>query len=180
MRSLQYICEGILSGVDQDIEGWVEAMDRMKAGLRWLKSVKESDAPYLEAALFNVTQDAFRQAAGGSSEEHKHLLGAFMGAAILPYTCFNFDETENWEERQYDKVLNVAHIDIPNIMFNTDPNDYRWKWTGSNSFYHFFWDPDYTHSLDQEDLLREPKTQKFSKQFIKVAGDCGLKLKPIF
>lgn len=177
MKSLQQISEGILNGLDNDIEDYVEVRDRMEKDLKWVKQIKPDDAVYYEAALFNITQGAFRRA-GKSDPEFKRLLAIFMVVAHSPWTCFNSDECENWEEREYTKHELPGSVDADILV--AAPDDYRWSWNGSNSFYHFFWDGDYIHSLDQEDLLVNKKTQTFSKKLQDMASKHGLKLKPIF
>lgn len=182
MRTLMNICEGILNNVEDDIENYVEVLDRMTNDLKWMNGLKQEDAVYFDAALFNITQDAFRKCASSASDEYKHLLAVFMNATLFKYGCVNFEDTENWEEREYDDLSQMRgyRSEVPEEMLEAEPNDYRWKWTGSNSFYHFFWDPDYTHSLDQEDLLVHKKTQTYSKKLQDIASKYGLKLKPIF
>lgn len=173
------ICEGILNSVESDIENYVELRDRMEKDLAWVKHIKQQDAVYYEAALFNITQDAFRKATSKSDAEFKWLLANFMAATLSPWTCYNSDECDDWEERIYDKV-EFRFDELDSNILNAGPDDYRWNWSGSNSFYHFFWDGDYIHSLDQEDLLCDRKTQKYSKKLQDTASKYGLKLKPIF
>lgn len=178
MQSLMSICEGILNGIDKDIEDYVEVQDRMERDMKWVRRIKYEDAVYYEAALFNITQDAFRKAYR-SGTDFKRLLAILMVTTYSPWTCFNSDECENWEERDYGETqfgYDDANIDI----LDAAPDDYRWNWNGSNSFYHFFWDGDYIHSLDQEDLLTNKKTQTFGKKIQDIAARHGLKLKPIF
>lgn len=179
MKSLQQICEGILNGLDNDIEDYVEVRDRMEKDLKWVKQIKPVDAVYYEAAWFNITRDAFRKA-HRSDAEFKRLLAIFMVAACLPYVCYNTDDgIDNWEERLYSK-REFWPDDADTDILHATPDDYRWNWIGSGSFYDFFWDGDYIHSLDQEELLTNKKTQNFSKKLRNIAAKHGLKLKPIF
>lgn len=179
MRALISICEGILGDIESDIEDYVEILDRMKKDFAWVQRLRMDDAVYYEAALFNVTQDGFRQASR-SNAEFKRNIANFMVATCCPYVCVNVDDDiDNWDEREYGKrefMPNDADTDI----LNAGPDDYRWSWHGSGSFYHFFWDADYVHSLDQEELLTNKKCQDFSKKLLKVAKKYGLNLKPIF
>lgn len=181
MLTLTQICEGILGNIESDIENYVEAFDKMKNDLRWMDNIKIDDAPYIEAALFNVTYEAFRKCSNNADAEYKRLLAIFMNTANVKYSCFNFDGIDNWEEREYEHTPSfVGRDDVAKEMLSADPDDYRWHWNGSNSFYEYFWEADYIHSLDQEDLLDSKKCQQYSKKLIAIAKKYGLNLKPIF
>ena len=180
MRTLMNICEGILGDIDTDVENYVEAFDKMKKAFTWVKQIKVDDAVYYEAALFNITQGAFRKANPKSDPEFKRLLGFFMVSTWSPWSCDNAEETENWEERTYSKSIYPDPRSVDLDIIEAKPDDYRWNLIGSGSFYHFFWDSDYIHSLDQEELLINKKTQTYSKKLQDTAAKLGLKLKPIF
>lgn len=180
MRTLTKLCEGILDDAWSGVENYVEEFDKMKKDLAWVQRLKSDDAVYYEAALFNVTQDGFRQATNRASDDFKRSLARFMVAACCKYVCTNTDDDiDNWEERVYDK-REFMPDDLDTDILNAKPDDYRWNWHGSGSFYNFFWDPDYIHSLDQEDLLDCKRCKDYSKKLLKVAQKYGLNMKPIF
>ncbi|MDE7346343.1 MAG: hypothetical protein K2N48_06350 [Muribaculaceae bacterium] len=186
MRSLSDVCggllgEGILGDVESGIEDYIEELDKMKKDLAWVRQLKAEDAPHYEAALFNVTQDGFRQATNHAPTDFKRSLGDFMLAAWSPWTCYNTDDDiDNWEERSYAKSRYPDARATDSEIVNADPDDYRWNWHGSGSFYNFYWDPDYIHSLDQEDLLDGKKCKEYTKKLLKVAKKYGLNVRPIF
>ena len=179
MRSLTNICEGILGDFESGLEDYVEIPDRMKKDLVWVQRLPIKDAVYYDAALFNVSHAALRDA-NENGAEFKRLLANFMVAAYPKYRCDNTDdEIDNWEERTYSKAQFRPDDEDTDIL-HAHPNDYRWNWFSTGNFYHFFWDADYTHSLDQEELLVDKKTQQYSKKLIATAKKYGLNLKPIF
>lgn len=172
--------ESVLGDVDSTIENYVEMEGKMAKDLAWVKRVKLDDAVHYEAALFNVTYKAFAQASRMSDDERK-AFAIFMINATSPWSCFNCDDAESWEEREYCETPSFCIDNIKALnMTNTPGDNYRWSKSGSNSFFNYFWDEDNTRSLDQEDLLKHKQTQKYSKQLIKVAQKYGLGLKPIF
>ena len=175
------LSESILGDIDSTIEEYVEIANKMAKDLAWIKRIKLNNAVHFEAALFNVTQYSFRVAPEMTGEERR-VMSALMSTAVSPFICYNWEDIEDWEEREYaEEGLSLRSDQIDALgMMQADANDYRWDARGSNSFYHYFWDPDYIHSLDQEDLLKHPDTQKYSKRLIKVVDMYGLKLKPIF
>lgn len=180
MQSLTTVCEGILNGLDDDLENYVELCDRMGKDLKWVQQIKLEDAVYYEAALLNVTHSAFRYAALRGDDEYKRNLAIFMACTHSPYVCTNaYEDIENWEEREYEVTPFPDSVQASGIL-DAGPTDPRWKWTGSNSFYHYFWDADYIHSLDQEELLDGKRSQEYSKKLVAVAAKYGMKLKPIF
>lgn len=178
---IQVLSESILGDIDSTVEEYVEIANKMAKDLAWIKRLKLNDAVHFEAALFNVTYGAFGTALKMTNDERR-VLAALMSTAISPYICYNWEDIEDWEEREYaEEGLSMRSDQIDALgMMQADVNDSRWKAQGSNSFYHYFWDADYIHSLDQEDLLKHLNTQKYTKQLIKVVDKYGLKLKPIF
>lgn len=184
MRTLQSMYEGILGDIETEMENAVEMRSRMETDLLWIANIPENRAPHFEAAMFNVSQDAFRQCAGGASAEFKYNFAVFMAALLqFDWSCDNFDTTDNWEEREYTKRSSLIKKELlrdAQEMIDAKPNAPEWNWNYGGSFYHWWWDPDYTHSLDQEDLLDGKYCQMYSKQLLTVARKYGLKLKPIF
>ena len=180
MLTLTQICEGILGNVESDIENYVEIANKMAKDFAWIKKIKLNDAVYFEAALFYVTFKTFA-AAPKMSDDERRAFAAFLSNTVSPWGCYNWEEIDNWEERAYceDSSHKQEQIDYLD-MIHAGTEDYRWKMNGSNSFYNFFWDADYIHSLDQEDLLRNSKTQKYVKMLIQTAKKYGLNLKTIF
>lgn len=167
----------ILGDIDSIISDYVEMYDLMVHDLQWINHIKLNDVVYYEAALFNVTQDGFRQATNKAPDEFKYALLRFMGATRINFSCYNYDGCENWEEREY---CNEPGFDWSPDMLNISPSDPRWKWSNYPSFYHIWWDAEYKHSLDQEDLLTSKKCQEYSKKLLNVAKKYGLNMKPIF
>lgn len=180
MKSLKDILESVLENVDAAVENYVEMEDKMAKDLAWVKRVKLDDAVYYEAALFNVTCKAFEQASRMSDDERR-AFAAFLSSTVSPWGCYNWEEIDDWEERAYCEAPSFKQEQIDSLdMIHAGADDRRWKMNGSNSFYNFFWDADYIHSLDQEDLLRNSKTQKYVKMLITTAKKYGLSLKTIF
>lgn len=180
MKDLANMFEGILGDIESGIEDYVELLDRMKKDLAWVRRIRLDDAVYYEAAFFNVTRNSFHRASNKTHAELKRLLANFMVAAYPKYGCDNVaDDIDNWEERTYSKIQFRPDDEDTDIL-HAQPDDYRWIIYGSGSFYHFFWDADYTHSLDQEELLVDKKTQQYSKKLINIAHKYGLELDPIF
>lgn len=182
MRNLAHILsESILGDIDSTVEEYVEIANKMAKDLAWIKRLKLNNAVYFEAALFNVTYRAFGTALKMTDDERR-VLASLMSTAVSPFMCYNWEDIEDWEEREYaEEGLSMRSDQIDALgMMQAGVEDYRWNVLGSGSFYHYFWDADYIHSLDQEDLLKHPTTQKYTKQLIKVVDKYGLKLKPIF
>ena len=180
MKSLKDILESVLGNVDAAVENYVEIADKMAKDFAWIKKIKLNDAVYFEAALFNVTYKAFADALKMSDDERR-AFAAFLSNTVSPWGCYNWEEIDNWEERAYCEDPSHKQEQIDSLdMIHAGAYDRRWKMNGSNSFYNFFWDADYIHSLAQEDLMRNSKTQKYVKMLITTAKKYGLSLKTIF
>ena len=180
MKSLKDILESVLENVDAAVENYVEIADKMAKDFAWIKKIKLNDAVYFEAALFYVTFKTFA-AATKMSDDERRAFAAFLSSTVSPWGCYNWEEIDEWEEREYCEAPSFKQEQIDSLdMIHAGVDDYRWKMYGSNSFYNFFWDADYIHSLDQEDLLRNSKTQKYVKMLITTAKKYGLSLKTMF
>ena len=180
MKSLKDILESVLGNVDATVENYVEIADKMAKDFAWIKKIKLNDAVYFEAALFYVTFKTFADATKMSDDERR-AFAAFLSNTVSPWGCYNWEEIDNWEDRAYCEDTSHKQEQIDYLdMIHAGADDYRWKMNGSNSFYNFFWDADYIHSLDQEDLLRNSKTQKYVKMLVTTAKKYGLSLKTIF
>lgn len=185
MKSLQqYISESILGDFNKDLENYVELDNRLAQELSWVKKIKLDDAVHYEAALFDCTYNIFRDITSRKlRSDQLRAFALFMKNAQSRFACYNADETDGWEEREYDEAqTDNFGEDIMQDFLNAykDPTDYRWRWNGSNSFYHYWWDPDYVHSLDQEDLLVSKETQQYVKRLMAALKHCGINIKPIF
>ncbi len=182
MRTLSYLLEGILSGPDADIEEYVEMKQHIERDLQWVQKIKLDDAVFLEGALFNCMRNAFIAASKKHlTPDELKVLQYIMVYAVSPFGCYNYDECDDWEQREYgDNDSRAYNAEYYTNFVNASIDDPRWGWSGSNSFYMFFFEPDYNHSIDQEELLVHRKTQQYSKQIIKTARKYGLNLNPIF